>query len=150
MAHIPGCKLTTNLGARVPALSLPKGPSHLGTCDTRVERDSILTGIPQSRSAIAAKIISASVRTFSRVPAGTSCAKVCPHILGTRVQFLAKYRVADNPLTMLNSARLNRADLPQLLLPLGLSSFFIAPSIAFFMLRVSEPWLGGKSCRLFR
>src|SRR6185295_464798 len=38
----------------------------------------------------------------------------------------------------------------QLLLPRTFSSFFIAASTAFFMLRVSAPWLGGNSCRLFR
>jgi hypothetical protein len=33
----------------------------------------------------------------------------------------------------------------QLLPPLTFSIFFMAASIAFFMLRVSAPWLGGKS-----
>ena len=64
---LPRMQADRKPGCPVPALSLPKGPSHLGTCDTRVEQDSILTGIPQSRSAAAAKIISASVQKFCRL-----------------------------------------------------------------------------------
>jgi len=41
-------------------------------------------------------------------------------------------------------------DCRSLLLPCGLSIFFITSSIALRMLSVSAPWLGGKSTRLFR
>jgi len=57
---------------------------------------------------------------------------------------------ADPAHPRLSPGSSSRPSAAQLLLPAGLSIFLIASSMAFFMLSVSAPCRGGKSCRLFR